>query len=69
MIWGLNRSNLQLDRKILSDLARNEPFSFRAVLEEIRLQKSLGDFRADEMSFDEAVFNNYISYEKIPPQE
>lgn len=33
LICGLNRSNIVLDRKILSDLAQNEPFSFKALTE------------------------------------
>ncbi len=32
---GLTRSNIQLDRKILADLAANEPFSFKAIVEEV----------------------------------
>ena len=37
-ICGLNRSNLQLDRKVLADLAKYEPFSFKAVVDEVKLQ-------------------------------
>lgn len=38
LICGLNRSNIILDRKILADLAQNEPYSFKAVVDEIKLQ-------------------------------
>lgn len=38
LVCGLNRSNIVLDRKILSDLAQNEPFSFKAVVDEIKIQ-------------------------------
>lgn len=38
LVCGLNRSNIVLDRKILSDLAQNEPYSFKAVIEEIKIQ-------------------------------
>jgi len=31
-------SNIRLDRKILADLAINEPFTFKAVADELRLQ-------------------------------
>ena len=34
----LNRSNIQIDRKILANLAVNEPYSFKAVLDEIVTQ-------------------------------
>ena len=40
-IYGLNRSNIQLDRKILSDLAQNEPLSFKAVFDEVNSQVKL----------------------------
>ena len=41
MIYCLNRSNVILDRKILADMAKNEPYSFKAVLDEIRAQVPL----------------------------
>ena len=34
-IMCLNRSNITLDRKILAELAINEPFSFKSVLDEV----------------------------------
>ena len=34
-IMCLNRSNINLDRKILAELAVNEPYSFKSVLDEI----------------------------------
>ena len=34
----LNRSNVNVDRKILSDLAIHEPYSFKAVCDEIMRQ-------------------------------
>lgn len=37
-IWCLNQSNVILDRKILSNLAITEPFSFKAVLDEVKIQ-------------------------------
>ena len=40
-IYGLNHSNIQLDRKILSDLCQNEPYSFKAVVDEVKLQAGL----------------------------
>ncbi len=36
--FGLTRSNIELDRKILSDLAVSEPFSFKSVVDEIDKQ-------------------------------
>ena len=37
-ICGLNRSNIKLDRKILADLAKYEPYSFKAVVDEVKVQ-------------------------------
>lgn len=36
--YGLTRSNIILDRKILADLAYNEPLSFKAVVDEVAKQ-------------------------------
>ena len=43
-IMCLNRSNLNLDRKILSDLAINEPYSFKAVVDEVVRQNEFNEF-------------------------
>src|SRR5690349_18720999 len=40
-IYGLNRSNMVLDRKILANLAQYEPYSFKAVVDEVRTQVKL----------------------------
>ena len=40
-ICGLNRSNIEVDRKILADLALTEPFSFKSVVEEVNKQTDL----------------------------
>jgi large subunit ribosomal protein L20 len=37
MIFALNRSNVQLDRKILANLAIFEPFSFKAIVDELKI--------------------------------
>jgi len=36
-IRGLTHSNINLNRKILADLAEWEPYSFKAVLDEINV--------------------------------
>ena len=41
LVYGLTRSNVQLDRKILADLAINEPYSFKSVVEEINKQTDI----------------------------
>jgi large subunit ribosomal protein L20 len=40
-IYGLNWSNLEINRKILCDLAINEPYSFKAVVDEVKIQGKL----------------------------
>jgi len=37
-INSLNNSNIDLNRKILADLAKNEPYSFKAIFDEIMVQ-------------------------------
>ena len=70
LIFGLNRSNLTLDRKILANLAINEPYSFKAVVDEIKTQVKLRDLFKDDMDFIEAVDQNYLVYgpvRELPP--
>ena len=65
---GLTRSNIELDRKILSDLAVNEPFSFKAVLEEVNKQSDLAAMmrstpkyvKAHGMNYAQAIEAGYI---------
>lgn len=54
-IFGLNRSNILLDRKILSQLAKHEPYSFRAVFNEIRAQVDLPIKKQRDISYEEAL--------------
>ena len=34
-INGLNNSNIKLDRQMLANMAVNEPYSFKAVVDEV----------------------------------
>ena len=43
-IMCLNRSNINIDRKILSDLAINEPYSFKCVVDEVKKQNKFTEF-------------------------
>ena len=65
LIFGLNRSNLTLDRKILANLAINEPYSFKAVVDEIRTQVKVRDMFRDDMNFIEAIDKNYLVYGQV----
>ena len=35
-INGLGKQNIELNRKVLSELAMNEPFSFKALVEQVK---------------------------------
>eukprot|EP01026_Neomeris_dumetosa_P083882 TRINITY_DN977_c0_g1_i3.p3 TRINITY_DN977_c0_g1~~TRINITY_DN977_c0_g1_i3.p3 ORF type:complete len:146 (-),score=15.08 TRINITY_DN977_c0_g1_i3:231-668(-) len=40
-INGLKRENIWLNRRMLSELARNEPFSFKALIDQVKFMKGL----------------------------
>ena len=40
-IPALKESNMELNRKVLSELAAQEPFSFKAVVDVVKLQSSM----------------------------
>lgn len=39
---GLRALNVRLNRKVLSELAMSEPFSFRALAEQVKLMRGVG---------------------------
>lgn len=56
LIYGLNRSNIELDRKILANLAEHEPYSFKAILDEIQAQVKLPEKKVrTEVSYEESL--------------
>ncbi|KXZ41492.1 hypothetical protein GPECTOR_433g310 [Gonium pectorale] len=40
-VTGLKEENVQLNRKVLSELAMNEPFSFKALVEQVRFMRGM----------------------------
>jgi hypothetical protein len=40
-IPGLQAENIQLNRKVLSELAMNEPFSFKALVDQVKFMRGL----------------------------
>lgn len=38
-ITGLQQENIKLNRKVLSELAMNEPFSFKALVDQVRFMR------------------------------
>jgi len=73
-IYGLNKSNIELNRKILADLAINEPYSFKAVVDEIKLKpyvqaKPQPRKPQEEMDYFEAMSKGYIIEGDVKPRE
>lgn len=65
-------SNIELDRNILANLAVHEPYSFKAVFDEVRLQSGLPEVMTPKLvmqqmtavSFPEAIQQGYLKFEK-----
>ncbi len=76
-ICGLTRSNLEIDRKILADLAITEPFSFKSVVEEVNKQTDLVAMmsakprylKAQGMSYAQAIEKGYLREGLITPED
>ncbi len=64
-IYGLNRSNMSINRKILANLAMNEPYTFKAIVDEIKVQKDLQLLHKDDMDFIDALDKNYLVYKEV----
>lgn len=39
---GLQQENVQLNRKVLSELAMNEPYSFKALVDQVKFMRGIG---------------------------
>lgn len=68
-IYGLNKSNIELNRKILADLAVNEPYSFKAIVDEIKLKPFVVQKTDNHMSYFEAMSKGYIIEGTVKPKE
>mmetsp|Transcript_18506 Transcript_18506/g.2545 ORF Transcript_18506/g.2545 Transcript_18506/m.2545 type:complete len:102 (+) Transcript_18506:1-306(+) len=54
-ICGLNNSNINLDRKILSGLGVFEPLSFKAIVDEVKIQGTIREkFNPNKITLLEA---------------
>jgi len=40
-VHGLGQSNIQVNRKMLSELAMNEPYSFKALVDQVKHMKQM----------------------------
>ena len=47
---GIQQQNINMNRKMLSELAMNEPHSFKALVEQIKFMRSPGPNAAQEIS-------------------
>ena len=73
----VKKTNIELDRKILSNLAVNEPYSFKCVIDEVRLQSSMMETlqrkpviqQMTGVSFDKALEQGFLKMEKRRPDE
>jgi large subunit ribosomal protein L20 len=62
-IYGLNRSNIILDRKILANLVQYEPYSFKAVVDEIKAQTTFPNMKpAEKISYSQALQQGMLHY-------
>jgi large subunit ribosomal protein L20 len=61
-IYGLNRSNIILDRKVLANLVQYEPYSFKAVVDEIKAQVVIPMKKEEKITYDEAVKTGLMYY-------
>jgi len=64
-MWGLSMANISVNRKMLSDLAKNEPYSFKFIVEHVK-QTIIS--KAPE-SKHKSNFLNTLNRFKIPPPQ
>ena len=73
----VKHSNIEVDRKILANLALNEPYSFKSVIDEVKMQSGLVENARRKpvvqqmtgVSFDEALEKGFMKMEKRRPDE
>ena len=68
LVCGLNRSNVILDRKILSELAQYEPYSFKAVIDEIKIQNEIIT-KQKHHRLEDMIKRNLITNAKLQPED
>ena len=64
-IWALNRSNMEINRMILAEMAINEPFTFKCIVDEIKLQSGLEGLKLNNFSMFDALGQGHLVYGKI----
>ena len=64
-IFGLNNSNIDINRKVLANLAIHEPYSFKAIVDEIKVQNNLEKNSETDMEYVEALRRNFLVSEEV----
>ncbi|EFN53286.1 hypothetical protein CHLNCDRAFT_25913 [Chlorella variabilis] len=54
LIHGLKQENIQINRKMLSELAMNEPYSFKALVDQVRFMRGSSSSSSSSSSSQEA---------------
>jgi large subunit ribosomal protein L20 len=69
-IYGLNRSNILLDRKILSNLVQYEPYSFKAVVDEVKSQAIMPNMKPQEkITYSGAIQSGLLHFGQYSAQK
>ena len=74
-ICSLNKSNMVLNRKVLANMAINEPYSFKAIVDEIIIQGEIkkkdwvNDNKEERMTYSEALAKKYLVKGDVIPEE
>jgi len=71
-IYGLTHSNIELDRKILAELGQQEPLSFKAIVDEVKLQSQVGrEVKVKTNNYPQAVKEGLVVEpgSPLPPLE
>ena len=69
-IWALNRSNIDLNRHTLADLAQFEPFTFKAIVDEVKMQLNPKILWEDEVGIYDAIGRGFLIHgDVLDPEE
>jgi large subunit ribosomal protein L20 len=55
LIHGLKQENIEVNRKVLSELAMNEPYSFKALVDQVRFMHGSGASSSSSASSSRAA--------------
>lgn len=64
---ALTYSNIGLNRKILADLAENEPYTFKAVVDELKIQAGIMP-KEPIFTVEDMIKKNLVVKERLPDE-